>query len=287
MSHVIYSRNSSNNELTPTEVERRAPAVFSDSQAPHLSQRYVALKTYNLIPVLADYGYVPVSAAQKKTRTTSVDHNLHMIAFAKASELGQPEAERSEIILYNDHSGKAATKLFAGMYRFICSNGIVAGEGFNSRITHTAKGMTGFEDMLRGTVAMLPQAMDTLRLLKAIKLDPDQVNEMVKRSVATRWAQFKDLETVKAGTYMTEELMRQVNTAQRIEDCDATAYTAFNRIQENIIRGNCKVLSIRNNKDIVGTFNTVQRKARPVNSVSENVRINRELWDIVTETVAA
>jgi len=92
---------------------------------------------------------------------------------------------------------------------------------------------------------------------------------------------------VKAGTYMSPHLLNALQMPQRINDVANDANTVFNRIQENIIRGNALVLSLTKNKDIADTYNTATRKARPVNSVSENIRINRELWDIATEVALA
>jgi len=290
MSNVIFSRKSSNTALSIDDIIARAPAVLATTQKETLSQRYQPLHTQSLIPVLADYGYVPVSAAQKRTRNAvAAEHTQHMLAFAHVDSVGEDmiASERGEIILYNSHDGTGAVKLFAGAYRFICSNGIVAGDGFASAMKHSAKGLAGFEEMLRGTVEMLPQTMHTIQQLKAIHLDPEQIATIIKKAAATRWGMLEEQTEVKAGTYMVPHLLNALQMPQRINDVTNDANTVFNRIQENIIRGNAMVLSLTKNKDIPDTYNTATRKARPVNSVSENIRINRELWDITTEVAMA
>jgi hypothetical protein len=56
----------------------------------------------------------------------------------------------------------------------------------------------------------------------------------------------------------------------------------FNRIQENVVRGNAFVKSFTE-KAPLGAM----RKARPISSASEAVRVNRELWNIADEVVFA
>jgi hypothetical protein len=48
----------------------------------------------------------------------------------------------------------------------------------------------------------------------------------------------------------------------------------FNRVQENVLRGNVFV------KSVVGD-NVRERKARPLASISEHVRINQKMFDLV------
>ena len=242
---------------------------------------------------MADYGYVPVSAAQRRSRkAVTAEHTQHMLAFAHVDSLGQDSTagERGEIILYNSHDGTGAVKLFAGAYRFICSNGIVAGDGFASAMKHSAKGLAGFEEMLKGTVEALPSMLDTIAQLKNKQLSRDQIDNMLQRSAATRWQQLPDFVAsyTPVGTYIvhTDDLLQ----VQRFADMQADAYTVFNRIQENIIRGNAFIARVQKETLEGGVSTNIVsslRKARPVNSVSENIRINRELWNIATDVALA
>jgi hypothetical protein len=67
----------------------------------------------------------------------------------------------------------------------------------------------------------------------------------------------------------------------RNEDDHMDAFTVFNRIQESVIRGKAFVKSLTE-----ATPHGSIRKARPINSVKENIRINGELWDIAEEMAA-
>lgn len=276
--HLIFSRNANNTALSTERIQQLAPAVFSNTKAERLTDRYASLNTSELLPIMADYGYFPMQAAQKKNRKGETQHSSHMLSFAKTYHTEEViGALRPEIILYNSHDGSSSVRLFAGCFRFICSNGIVAGEGFQSRIYHNARAITGFEDMLRNTVDALPTLMERIEKLRQTKLLYSQAQAMARAGVQTRWNMFNTEELVKQpnGVYATEATVRDALKVQRNEDDYMDAFTVFNRIQEAVVRGNAFVKSLteKNNEGIM-------RKARPVNSVSEGIRINSELWDI-------
>lgn len=276
---LIFSRRNDNAAMTADDIRYRAPAVFEETKAERLTERYQSLNTSSLIPVLADYGYFPVQAAQKRAAKgqTSV-HKAHMIAFAKPADEGTGDV-RSEIIMYNSHDGSSAVKLFAGAYRFICSNGIVAGEGLSRSIYHTKKSLSDFEAMLDGIIDTLPYVMQRFEAARRIELDASQRYELAKQAVMKRWQQF-DSSIVDAegrpikGSYAVDETIRGALGLQRVEDHLTDAFTVWNRIQENVLRGNVNIKSISDK-------NIGIRKARPITAVAEHIRINSELFDLL------
>lgn len=277
--HVIFSRNSNNGALSTERIQQLAPAVFSTTKHERLTDRYVSLHTSDVIPVLADYGYQPVQAAQKRSRSADPAFAQHMMAFAKVDEVTSAVQEfRPEIILYNSHDGSGSVKLFAGAFRFICSNGIVAGDGFSSRIYHS-KSLLAFEEMLRSTVETLPALMDKINRLRSINIDHGQAYDMAIAGVATRWKDYVGQED--KGSYAVAQTVKDVLKVTRSEDNFTDAWTVFNRVQEGVIRGNAMVRSITKVHP-----EGMMRKARSLSSIKEHVRINQELWNIA-DTITA
>lgn len=289
---LIFSRNQDNSELSHAAIEKLAPAVFSASKAEHLTDRYVSLHTSDLIPVMQDYGYVPVQAAQRGSRKPKnsqqiLDNsekvagipesfNAHLLSFAHSSTLNQDL--RPEIILYNSHDGSSSVQLYAGCYRFICSNGIVAGEGFNQRMYHSKSGLQGFEEMLKNTVESLPEVQARIQRLKQVKLDSEQSLQLAKMGVSTRWDILPSDTHEITGTYADYRTVSCALRSIRYEDMQNDAFTVFNRIQEAVIRGNAYVRSFTKANPY-----GAPRKARAVGSAKESIRINTELWDIAEE----
>jgi hypothetical protein len=291
---LIFSRALNNTILSADDIARRAPAVFADSKAQRLTSRYQSLRTDTLLPILADYGYQPTQAAQKRSRKIAGldQHSAHLLAFSKTSDIYTNDDIRPEIVLYNSHNGTSSVKLYAGAYRFICSNGIVAGDGFSATAYHSRKALSGFEEMLRGVIANMPKLLDRIDTMRQQSLDYDARYALAKQAVMKRWQLLDDAAVeamqrggnVKRGSYADNHTINDVLGMQRAEDAGIDAWTTFNRIQENVLRGNAFVRSV------VGDDNEVvvrQRKARPITNISEHVRINSELWDIASELATA
>jgi hypothetical protein len=224
---------------------------------------------------LADYGYHPVQAAQKRARKGEQRHAAHMVAFAKGAN--GDGGLRSEIIAYNSHDGTSGVKLFAGAYRFICSNGIIAGEGFKANVRHTHRAMAGFEEMLQGIITSLPKMMDTIATLRQQRMDYDEAKELATKAVQLRWDFLEGAyvpDDMSKGTYATDKTVRDALSCQRREDDAFDAWTVLNRIQENVVRGNVMVRSITDRSQ-------GERKARPIASIQEHIRVNQQLFDMV------
>ena len=273
--NLIFSRRADNGILSVDGIMQRAPSVFAEDKSGRLTSRYHSLNTSDLLPVLADYGYHPVQAAQKRARKGEQRHAAHMLAFAKDAD--GDGGLRSEIIAYNSHDGTSGVRLFAGAYRFICSNGIIAGEGFKANVRHTHRAMAGFEEMLQGIITSLPKMMDTIATLRQQRMDYDEAKELATKAVQLRWDFLEGAyvpDDMSKGTYATDKTVRDALSCQRREDDAFDAWTVLNRIQENVVRGNVMVRSITDRSQ-------GERKARPIASIQEHIRVNQQLFDMV------
>jgi hypothetical protein len=279
--NLIFSRRADNGIMGTEEILRKAPAVFTAGHAEGLSSRYGEVSTAKAISILADCGWHPTQAAQKRSRTLAgQSYAEHMISFAKPGlDFLNGDNDRPEIILYNSHNGSSSLRLFAGLYRFICSNGIVAGQGFESRLRHTSGSVRGFEQLLYDTAEMLPGMIHTVELLRSIRPSPATVQEMAKRAGSLRW-EWSDFgePDLKPGVYFNRYTTWDLINARRYGDSGMDAWTVFNRMQENLIRGGIMIQSVTESNPY-GKL----RAARPIGSVSENIRVNRALWDMTLE----
>lgn len=288
---IIFSRAGNDGELSNERIMQLAPSVFATDHRDTLTQRYAQLNTASLMPVMRDYGYVPVQAQQRRLRAGSavrLEHKHHLLAFAHVDDLEGNDGLRGEILLYNSHDGSSAIKLMAGAYRFVCSNGIIAGEGSTNTVRHSANGVAGFEQMLRNVIESMPKMMERIELLRSTQVTVDQTIEMAKRSAAVRWNMLNpDDPVLKTGTlrgiYADDRTTGMLSThIRRNEDDLNDAWTVFNRIQEGVVRGKCDVRSFTERSP-----HGALRKARPISSVTEGVRVNRELWDIAEDVAFA
>ena len=279
MKNLIFSRRHDDGILTPLEVEARAPAAYTLGHAETLSARYGEVSTARAIEILDGHGWKPTQAAQKRARSVAGrGYAEHLIAFGMPGGFeGSPSAnERPEVILYNSHDGSSSLRLFVGFYRFICSNGIVAGQGFEARIRHSVGTVAGFETMLSETVERIPAMLEAVNRLRAVSLTPAGIREAGERAARLRWQALPP--GAKPGVYCTQETVRGLVSPRRWADDKPDAWTVLNRIQEGVIRGGVLIRSVTEAKPT-----GADRKAKAVGSVSETVRLNRAVWDTVAE----
>lgn len=283
---LIFSRGINNGILSDADIMQRAPAVFAEDKAERLTDRYASLKTSDLLPVLRDYGYFPVQAAQKRARKGKQEHTAHLLAFSRAGDISSDipgGGVRSEVLVYNSHNGTSGVKLMAGAYRFVCSNGIVRGDGNSVSVRHTHKAMQDFEDMLRRIIEGVPAMMATIDALRDRRMSNEEAWNFAKQAVELRWDNIENAhvpsydvlsDTPIKGSYADNNTIRQALAHHRAEDNFSDAWSVFNRVQENVLRGNVFIKSMSDK-------GLRERKARPLTSIQEHVSVNQKMFDLV------
>jgi hypothetical protein len=278
---LIFSRNADNSPLTLEQIQKRAPAAFTNEKHPERAERYKHINTSQAIDILADYGYQVTQAAQVRSRTEEANkYAHHMLALSNPEQRAIDEGT-PEIILYNSGDGKSSWRMFAGFYRFICSNGIIAGNGFEIRARHYQTTASRFEQMIKEAGQRLPDMLSDVERLKDIRLDHIQELGLASQAARIRWNHLDDVLKENGGkpwpngTYASAATSWNLVRARRPEDLEPNAWTAFNRIQEGLIRGGVEVYGV-SDRNPAGK----PRKAKPIGSVKEGLRVNRQLWDL-------
>lgn len=289
MPDLVYTRNNNNTELSIHEVQRQAPAVFAEAPASTVTDRYAPISTLDAINIMRDHGWVPVQAAQKRARKQSQRmFGQHLVAFAHSSMLN--ESDRPELIAVNSHDGKSSLKLFSGWFRFICSNGCIAGSGSQSRLIHHQVNADNFEGVLRATVDSIPKVVEQISRMASTRLEWEEELGFAHAAMQTRWDRMPDTwmsdvitGKMEHGAYADANTAHSlVNHIRRRDDEFNDLWTVFNRVQENLIRGGGMIRSF-SKRNPYGSVRT----ARPVSSVEKAVQVNRDLWDIVTNEMEA
>ena len=285
MPDLIYSRKANNEVLHSFEIEALAPAVYAHDHAENLTNKYGNFNSANAIEVMRDYGYGVTQAAQVKGRTAQANiHGQHLLAFSKHSDISSGNNERPEIIFYNSHDGKSSMKLFAGIYRFICSNGIVAGEGFDQKMIHYKSNLDNFEGILNQTADRLYDISSMTNNMKNITPNSERVVEFAKQALETRFDWYGIDKDERERNAYTPRSIRDALAFSRVEDINNDAWTIFNRVQESVLRGGIHILG---NTTRRGRKMEAYKKSKALTSIKQNVDINRALWDIAQETLAA
>lgn len=285
---VISNRDRS--PLTTAQLERTIPAIFADAPHDSRSNRYLYVPTINMIDALGREGFQPVWASQTNPRDASRrDYAKHMVRFARPGDsetalaslrstygashmIQRTDATQSptwgEIVLTNSHDGSSSVQESSGIFRFACSNGMIAsaGAGDTFRFNHSAKwsddiieGAYRVIDNLNGPVAEQIGAMQSRELTQ-----PERVL-LAEHASSLRWHGENNHAPIPA-----TDLLR----VRRTEDREPTAWATLNVLQENVIRGGLPYT-------IGEGRNRQHRHTGTVTGIDDLTRLNRGVWDAV------
>jgi hypothetical protein len=119
---------------------RVAPSIFAAQAYSGMSARYAFIPTITVVEKMRSEGFLPVAAMQSRTRIEGKqDFTKHLIRFRDVRN-GDAPAIRTlgevypELVLTNSHDGASAYKLDAGLFRLVCTNGMVVSDGTVSQI---------------------------------------------------------------------------------------------------------------------------------------------------------
>ncbi|EEQ0343243.1 DUF945 domain-containing protein, partial [Salmonella enterica] len=116
--------------LTNDELQRIVPSAFSAEKHDSRSERYTYIPTIEILDRLREEGFQPFYAKQSRPRDIEKrEFTKHLLRLRRHDQI-QGGNEIPEIILLNSHDGSSSYKMIPGMFRQVCSNGLVAWKNF-------------------------------------------------------------------------------------------------------------------------------------------------------------
>jgi hypothetical protein len=275
MSNDVMLRFSENESyLTKQEIKEQAPLVFSNAPTnPEVSGKYLFVNTETIIDDLAKLNWFPVKAAQRKARKKEgTIFSKHMVAFQNpdikiTSEDGDDAYPR--ILLTNSHDGMQAFKFSVGIFRLVCSNGlVVADEQFSDfKIKHKGYSFDELRDVVRQAVEDLPNKVEVMNNMKNRILTQEEKNQLALDAMLLR-AGVKTLE-------YDQETIQDILEPKRKEDQGDDLWRVFNVIQEKIIKGDFHA----------ALTGAKVRKVRKINSFEKDIQVNKDLFKLATSLI--
>ena len=245
-------------------IAQYAPSVMADCAHHSRKEHYGFVPTITVIDGLRKEGFEVFEVSQRNTRIADrKPFTKHMVRMRHASTFGANEVP--ELILTNSHDGSSSYELMSGIFRFICSNGLIAGDIFSTvKIRHMGDIVA---DVIDGTYKVMENTSaiaDRIDTYKSINLSHD---EQIIFAGAARKLMWGDSSPVDVSL---------INQERRYEDTGADLWRTFNRVQENLMQGGLS--GRRTNGRRITT--------RGVGSIGRSVDLNRKLWtlaDIVAQ----
>ncbi|MCO7563444.1 DUF945 domain-containing protein [Pseudomonas sp. S 311-6] len=250
----------SDSPLSDDQIHRVAPSIFAEAPHESRSQRYAYIPTATVLTELRKEGFQPFMVTQTRTRHEDRrDYTKHMIRLRHASQINA-RGEANEIILLNSHDGTSSYQMLAGMFRFVCSNGLVCGDTVaDVRVPHkgdvAGQVIEGAYQVLHG----FDRALESRESMQAITLDEGEAEVFARAALSLKY------DDPDKPAPITES---QILMPRRFDDRRPDLWMTFNRVQENLTKGG---LSGR-------SANGRRQQTRPVQGIDSDVRLNRALW---------
>ncbi|WP_043545911.1 DUF932 domain-containing protein [Pseudomonas aeruginosa] len=245
--------------LSDDQIRAVAPSIFADAPHGSRSERYAYIPTATVLTKLRQEGFEPFMVCQTRVRNEDRrEFTKHMIRMRHASQINGSEA--NEIILLNSHDGTSSYQMLAGMFRFVCHNGLVCGETTaDIRVPHkgdvAGEVIEGAYEVLQG----FEQVQASRDAMRVITLETGEEEILARSALALKY----DDPTRPAPVSETQLL-----APRRFDDRRPDLWSVFNRIQENMVKGG---LTAR-------TSNGRRQRTREVQGIDQNLRLNRALW---------
>ena len=250
----------SDSPLSDDQIHRVAPSIFAEAPHESRSQRYAYIPTATVLTELRKEGFQPFMVTQTRTRHEDRrDYTKHMIRLRHASQINA-RGEANEIILLNAHDGTSSYQMLAGMFRFVCSNGLVCGDTVaDVRVPHkgdvAGQVIEGAYQVLHG----FDRALESRESMQAITLHDSEAEVFARAALSLKY------DDPDKPAPITES---QILMPRRFDDRRPDLWMTFNRVQENLTKGGLHGRSA----------NGRRQQTRPVQGIDSDVRLNRALW---------
>lgn len=255
--------------LSIDNLRQNVPAVFAAAAHESLSQKYTFIPTDRVLTGLMSAGFVPVEARQAHTRKGSPAHARHVVRLRRRFETVALRDSVPEVVFLNSHDGTSAYQLRLGLFRAVCTNGLIVSVGAFPAYCVAHRG-----DVVDQVVTAALEASERFEALASRvermelrRLDRGEQMEFAGKALALR---FPDLD--QAGIQPSRLL-----ECRRVDDTSENLWTVFNRVQENLLGGGL----------IRRTETGRLSRTRRITSIREDVRLNGRLWDLAEEVLAA
>ena len=218
----------SDHPLSDDQIRTVAPSIFAETPHESRSQRYSYIPTAAVLTELRNEGFQPFMVCQTRVRHEDRrDYTKHMLRLRHESQINGTEA--NEIILLNSHDGTSSYQMLAGMFRFVCQNGLVCGDTFaDVRVPHkgnvTDHVIEGAYEVLQG-FERVQHSRDAMR---AIALEEGEAEVFARSALALKY------DDPGKTLPITES---QVLRPRRFDDNRLDLWSTFNRVQENLVKG--------------------------------------------------
>ena len=252
------------------EIKAICPVAYQTKASNAVSENYTFIPTSKIIDDMDALGWKVGQATMVRSRKNS-GFQKHLIKFFNPSiEInGDDGTMYPQVLLTNSHDGKSSFKFEAGIFRLVCSNGLVIkSHDFGSfNIRHMGYSFDQLQTNIKQFVDGLPSIVERMNMFITKTMTENEMRAFAQQAIDARFG----------GAKVTGIELEELLAVERNEDNGNTLWKVFNRVQEKIVGG---AFTYVNEEGKL-------RKARPIKNFQQDMALNGQLWEIAEQFVAA
>lgn len=257
--------------MTMEQVKKAAPQAFATVPRPGVSQRYSFLPTSRIIEDMDSLGWKVGMASSSRSRTAmSKEYGGHVIKFYNPDVYLKDQDGNIEsyinVVVMNNHTGMGTFKFEIGIFRLVCSNGLIIKDKdmgtFNIR--HAGYSFEQLQETLNQAIERLPDVVGRINQYNMVHLTQEQQREFATKAIALR---------TNSDRQLTEEEITDFLSPRRPQDKGDSLWVVLNRIQESVMKGG---YYLQNSKGKT-------RKAKGIRNIQKDIELNQKLWELAMD----
>ena len=254
--------------LSDENLRANAPSIFASGPMQGVSDRYTFVPTVRIVDGLREQDWVPVAVEEQRIRNElRRGFQKHMLRFRRAEQMATLDEWNVELVLLNSHDRGCAYQLHAGIYRRICSNGLVISEGSFEAIRFRHSKLET-DEVVRASFRLLdfvPKVGELVNRFRARELDFQESLDLAHHAMLLRYSGSSE------SPVDAETLLKP----RRDADVGTDLWRTMNRLQENLVQGGLSDF----HRDRRGRL----RSVRALRGIDSKVSLNKGLWGLAEQ----
>jgi len=268
--------------LSTDEIREQAPVIFAGGPTREVSERYVYADTPTIINDMDKLGWKVRQVGQRKARKEATTFSPHFLRFANPDyriKGNGGDYSFPEVVMKNRYDGLGAVEFMAGIFRLVCSNGmVISTQSFGEmKLNHRGYSFEEMRKLVGDRVVSIEEQVAVMNAMKDTSLMKEQQRELAMQGLLIR-GQVSKKEEGKFRGKVDLLTLDEILTPERKEDTGNDLWNTFNVVQEKMVNGGFHTQ--------LG-LTTKVRKVRAIKSFEQDLTLNKQLFSAATELIAA
>lgn len=242
--------------ISLNSLRERVPAIFTKTPSPKISDRYSFADSEYYLQKFIDANWT-IHSARQVSKSEYAPHQVIL----RNNDIATVGDLLPQLIFTNSHNGIKKMTMDTGIYRLVCSNGLVVPTSITQSLSikHIDLGDSTTDTIVNSFYEKVPIIMNNIDRMRNKILTNDEIDNFTYNALQIRF--------INAVGININDVVKPL----RLEDNSDDLWTVFNVIQEKLIRGGIQLPS--------------KRRSRPINNFVNDNNINTKLWELAEQYI--